>query len=301
MTATESRSEYKTIGQRATRVEGATKVSGSAVYAADVQVPHMLHRKLVLSPHPHARIVSIDAAAALAAPGVERVITAEDMSDAVQDGSNPAIGASNRGDALLAHGEAVFAGQPVAAVLAETVSAAEEGAAALAVEYEELPAVLDIEAAMREDSPLARSPVSDVDRTEEDAHVTIDVEAEERAHAAALRREAMGFGDVTLMSMIGAFLGWQACLMIFFLAPFFGLAFALFGWIVHRQREIPYGPFLCAAALVAIFRWAPLWRSAVDVFALGWIVPALVAVSMVLLGVLLLIYRLIGQLLTRSS
>ena len=179
MTTTESRPQYKTIGQRATRVEGATKVTGGAVYAADIQVPNTLECKLVLSPHPHARIVSIDAAAALAVPGVERVIIAEDMSEAVQDGSNPAIDASNRGDALLAHGEAVFAGQPVAAVLAETVSAAEEGAAAVAVEYEELPAVLDLEAAMRDDSPLARSPVTDIDRTEEDAHVTIDVEADE--------------------------------------------------------------------------------------------------------------------------
>jgi leader peptidase (prepilin peptidase) / N-methyltransferase len=119
--------------------------------------------------------------------------------------------------------------------------------------------------------------------------------------AAALGREAMGFGDVTLMSMIGAFLGWQACLIIFFLAPFLGLVFAIVGWLVHRQREIPYGPFLCAAALVVILRWAALWHRGSDVFALGWIVPAVVAVSMVLLGVLLLIYRLIGQLLTRSG
>jgi len=119
--------------------------------------------------------------------------------------------------------------------------------------------------------------------------------------ALALQREAMGFGDVTLMSMIGAFLGWQACLMIFFLAPFFALAFALAGWIVHRQREIPYGPFLCAAALVAIIRWAALWRWGGDIFALGWIIAALVAASMVLLGVLLLMYRFIGQWLTRPA
>jgi prepilin signal peptidase PulO-like enzyme (type II secretory pathway) len=62
--------------------------------------------------------------------------------------------------------------------------------------------------------------------------------------AAVLRREAMGFGDVTLMAMIGAFLGWQACLLIFFLAPFAGLVIGGLKWVFHGEREIPYGPFL---------------------------------------------------------
>ncbi len=64
----------------------------------------------------------------------------------------------------------------------------------------------------------------------------------------ALRREAMGFGDVTLMAMLGAFLGWQPALMIFFLAPFAGLVVGLVKFIVRRDNEIPYGPFLCLAA-----------------------------------------------------
>jgi prepilin signal peptidase PulO-like enzyme (type II secretory pathway) len=116
---------------------------------------------------------------------------------------------------------------------------------------------------------------------------------------AALKREAMGFGDVTLMSMIGAFLGWQACLMIFFVAPFLGLAFAIANWVFHRDHEIPYGPFLCAAALVVVLRWPAFWDRSVDIFRLGWIVPALIACCLVLLGLLLLIYRLIGQLFAR--
>ena len=187
MTTTESRPAaeaasspaYALVGQRITRVEGPGKVTGEAVYAADVQLPNMLHCKLVVSPHAHARIVSIDPSSALEAPGVERVITAADLARAVRDGSNPTVDASNRGDAMLAHGEAVFAGQPVAAVLAESESAAIEGADLVSVEYEQLPVVLDLEAAMQADSPLARSPVSDVDRTEEEGHVTIDVDVEE--------------------------------------------------------------------------------------------------------------------------
>ena len=176
---TVERPEHRVVGKREKRIEGPGKVTGATVYTADVQIADMLHCKLVLSPHAHARIVSIDPAAALAIDGVERVILAEDFSQAVTDGSNPAIDASNRGDALLAHAEAVFAGQPVAAVLGESPSAAEEGAEALVVTYEELPAVLDLEDAMRDDSPLARPPVSGIDRTEEEGHVTLDVEAEE--------------------------------------------------------------------------------------------------------------------------
>ena len=87
-------------------------------------------------------------------------------------------------------------------------------------------------------------------------------------------KEAMGFGDVTLMSMIGAFVGWQACLIIFFLAPFFGLALAIANWIVHREHEIPYGPFLCLAALAVVLKWPTLWERSVDAFALGWVIPA---------------------------
>jgi CO/xanthine dehydrogenase Mo-binding subunit len=177
--ATETRPEYNVVGKRETRIEGPGKVTGSTIYAADVQVPNMLHCKLVHSPHPHARIVSIDTSKALAIDGVELVVLAEDFSKAVKDGSNPAIDASNRGAALLAHTQVGFAGEPVAAVLAETPSAAEEGAEAVEVTYEELPAVLDLEAAMEEGSPLARPPLGDVDRSEEEAHVTLDVDTDE--------------------------------------------------------------------------------------------------------------------------
>jgi hypothetical protein len=119
--------------------------------------------------------------------------------------------------------------------------------------------------------------------------------------AAVLRREAMGFGDVTLMAMIGAFLGWQACLMIFFVAPFFGLAFALANWVLHREREIPYGPVLCLAALTVVLKWPAFWDRTADVFALGWVVPALFGACLVLLGALLWVYRLLGRLFVRSG
>lgn len=115
---------------------------------------------------------------------------------------------------------------------------------------------------------------------------------------AVLRREAMGFGDVTLMAMIGSFLGWQPCLVIFFLAPFAGLAIGLFSLVLHRQSEIPYGPFLCLAAAFVVVRWADLWQWAEAPFSLGLLVPAMMLVGLVLMAGLLGLWcdsRLSGQ------
>jgi prepilin signal peptidase PulO-like enzyme (type II secretory pathway) len=105
---------------------------------------------------------------------------------------------------------------------------------------------------------------------------------------AVLGREAMGFGDVTLMAMIGTFLGWQACLIVFFLAPFAGLVIGLVNLLVRHDKEIPYGPFLCLAALVVILRWAVIWWGwAVDVFALGLLVPLFILACLALMALLL--------------
>jgi prepilin signal peptidase PulO-like enzyme (type II secretory pathway) len=102
----------------------------------------------------------------------------------------------------------------------------------------------------------------------------------------------MGFGDVTLMSMIGAFVGWQASLVIFFLAPLAGLVIGLMQWIGHGEREIPYGPFLCLAALVTIVGWNDVWSAVFLYFSMGWLLPAVLAVCLVLMGGLLYLYRL---------
>lgn len=111
-----------------------------------------------------------------------------------------------------------------------------------------------------------------------------------------LRREAMGFGDVTLMAMIGAFLGWQPCLIIFFLAPFAGLVIGVLRLILFRDREIPYGPFLCLATLVVIVAWARIWILTWPTFALGWIVPLAVVCCLGLMAVMLGTWRLIVSL-----
>ena len=108
---------------------------------------------------------------------------------------------------------------------------------------------------------------------------------------AALAREAMGFGDVTLMSMIGTFIGWQGAIVVFFLAPFFGLILGVAERLSSGEHEIPYGPFLCLATLLVIIEWPTIWLEAEPIFAMGWLLPAVLAGAMVLLGVMLLAYR----------
>jgi prepilin signal peptidase PulO-like enzyme (type II secretory pathway) len=110
--------------------------------------------------------------------------------------------------------------------------------------------------------------------------------------SAALQREAMGFGDVTLMAMIGAFLGWQPCFVIFFLAPFAGLVIGVLRLILFRDKEIPYGPFLCLATLFLIVRWFVIWDRTIPIFGLGWFVPILMIGCLGLMGLMLGAWRL---------
>ena len=99
----------------------------------------------------------------------------------------------------------------------------------------------------------------------------------------------MGFGDVTLMAMIGTLLGWQTGLLIFFAAPLIAIGIGLLSVILHREHEIPYGPFLCLAALLMIVRWADVWQWAQHrVFDLGLLVPGALVVCLALLPPLLL-------------
>jgi len=76
----------------------------------------------------------------------------------------------------------------------------------------------------------------------------------------SLGREAMGLGDVTLMAMVGAWVGWQASVLTFFLAAFIGLAHGLVQVVRHRENELPYGPSLCLACAAVVVGWRPLWR-----------------------------------------
>jgi prepilin signal peptidase PulO-like enzyme (type II secretory pathway) len=118
---------------------------------------------------------------------------------------------------------------------------------------------------------------------------------------AALRREAMGFGDVTLMMMIGTFLGWQPCLIIFFVAPFAGLIVGLVQWMARGEQVIPYGPFLCLATVFVIVRWADVWNRGRAIFEIGWLVPAVLVVCMFAMGAILVLWRLVLTFILRGD
>ena len=75
-----------------------------------------------------------------------------------------------------------------------------------------------------------------------------------------LGQEAMGLGDVTLMAMIGSFLGWQAVVLVFLLAPVAGLTVGLLIKLVSGKTYLPYGPWLSIAAVFVLFRWGRLWE-----------------------------------------
>jgi len=139
------------IGQSVPRLDGREKATGATRYAGDLRLPGMLHARLVLSPHAHARIVRIDGSTAAAQPGVVGVFTGHDL---------PLVKAdpTDRGRCPLAIGRVVFVGHPVAAVVAETEAQAEDAAQLVRVEYEALPAAVDPLAAMRPDAPRVREP-----------------------------------------------------------------------------------------------------------------------------------------------
>lgn len=118
--------------------------------------------------------------------------------------------------------------------------------------------------------------------------------------AAVLRREAMGFGDVTLMAMIGAFLGWQTSIITFFFAAIIAMFVGLTMWFLHRENEIPFGPFLCIAAAIILVFWADIWSWAGPYFELGILVPIIIAVCMILMAILLGILQLLKRLFRAS-
>src|SRR5579862_3287918 len=132
-------------GTRVQRVEDARLLTGAGTFVDDVTRPGMLHACFVRSPHPRARIGSIDAAAALARPGVHAVFTADDLNGDVVEAWYSVTGKliPDTPRPPLAVGEARFAGDIVALVVADSRYLAEDAAELVDVDYEPLPAVPD--------------------------------------------------------------------------------------------------------------------------------------------------------------
>ncbi|MCC7007417.1 MAG: xanthine dehydrogenase family protein [Acidobacteria bacterium] len=141
------------IGQSPLRVGGRERVTGAQQYIADIHLENVLHVKLVHLGVARARIDRIDVAEALKVPGVRRIVTPADLPVPM-----PRFGPAVTDRPLLAVGETKFFGEPVAAVVAETIDAAEDAAALVRVVSEELPAVLTVDQALAPGAPLVQDP-----------------------------------------------------------------------------------------------------------------------------------------------
>ena len=141
------------VGKPRARTDALGHVTGASRFFADRFVPGMLHLKMVRSPHHHARILEIDTAAAERLPGVVRILTAKDVPHNLYT-ILTLIGVGPEDENVLAADKVRWQGEAVAAVLAETELAAMEAAGKVAVAYEVLPAVLDIDAALEADAPI---------------------------------------------------------------------------------------------------------------------------------------------------
>jgi CO/xanthine dehydrogenase Mo-binding subunit len=143
----------RVIGTSPNRVGGIGRVTGAQEYVADIRIADVLEAKLVTLDCARARIISIDTSAAMQVPGVRLVMTAADLPQPV-----PRFGPQNEDRPVISVGETKYHGDPVALVVAETKDAAAEGARLVRVEYEELPAVFTIAAALAPDAPLVQDP-----------------------------------------------------------------------------------------------------------------------------------------------
>jgi CO/xanthine dehydrogenase Mo-binding subunit len=161
-------SGFRVVNHSLPRNDAVPKVTGSAIYTADIQVPNLAYAKVLRSPFAHARLVSIDASAALARPGVIAVVTGQDLA-ALPD---QRYGHAVKDHPVLALDKVRFVGEPVAAVVAEDERTAQLALDDIQVEYEELAPVMTAEAALASGAPLVHEQRYDAGMSP--GHVEID-------------------------------------------------------------------------------------------------------------------------------
>ena len=198
-----SNSEYKVVGTRPIRHDGTDKVTGRAKYGTDFQTAGMYYGKVLRSPHAHAIIKSIDVSKALAMPGVEAIITGQDMPGA----NNPdaSRGVQMASDNLLARTKVLYKGHPVAAVAAASQHVAEAALDLINVEYEVLTPVMTVQQAMAKDAPLLHENLTTTElgeRTDKKSNVATHVQFTqgdiEKGFAAADVIVELEFGNETV-------------------------------------------------------------------------------------------------------
>jgi xanthine dehydrogenase molybdenum-binding subunit len=152
--------EFSIVGKRLPRPDVGAKVTGAAIYTADVSLPGMLIARILRSPYPHAKILRVDASKAKKLPGVAAVITHEDVPKrrynraALTMALPPPVLAKEVQDECILNEKVRFVGEAVAAVAAKDIYTAEDALDLIEVEYEQLPAVFDLAEAQTPGAPV---------------------------------------------------------------------------------------------------------------------------------------------------
>ncbi len=149
--------QFKIVGGQPVRPDGVPKVTGTAKFGADYSLPGALVGRVLRSPHAHARIRAIDTAAAEALPGVKAVATALDFPEQDFAYFGPPRVQNNFWHItrnVMAREKVLYVGHAVAAVAASDAATAARALKLIEVDYEVLPHVIDVEAAMADDAPL---------------------------------------------------------------------------------------------------------------------------------------------------
>jgi xanthine dehydrogenase molybdenum-binding subunit len=155
--------EYAVIGKPVPRLDAVEKVTGSARYAADVNLPGMVWGRFLHSPHPHACVKRIDTSKAEAIPGVLRVVTQASLGSDARQETLDTVHGFKLSQSLFATDVVRYQGDKIAGVVAVSSEIARDAVEAIEVEYELLPAVDDVERAIRPDAPLVRPDAKTVD------------------------------------------------------------------------------------------------------------------------------------------
>ena len=173
------------IGESVARRDGRAKVTGQARFTGDLVLPGLCHARVLRSPYPHARIVSIDTSEAAAHPGVVAVVTSADLPDV-----HLVYGHAVADHPLIAVDKVRYAGEPVAGVVAEDPVTAAEALALISVSYEPLPLVVDAVAAIAPGAPILHEQAG-----EQRPHRGFD-ENIDRTHPNVCSRSVQAWGDL---------------------------------------------------------------------------------------------------------
>ncbi len=157
-----TKAKYKVIGTRPIRPDGVDKVTGRALYGADVRLAGMLQGAILRSPHAHARIIRIDTSQAEKMPGVRAIVTAADLpeqGDRIVDLGEGAVNMRHLSANVLAKEKVLYTGHAIAAVAADSLHLAEAAIKQIVVEYEQLPVVLNVRQGMEDGAAVLNDDV----------------------------------------------------------------------------------------------------------------------------------------------